>query len=255
MVVVAVRLLQAKAERGCPTGRTYRNLSALACGLTSTDFNLRGYLPREVDPSTGTKEPVLCRRIDYLLGYDTRKLAKPPFSHLYANKQPSPPSPPPPLCPLEGSERRYFLPVVPVGLCPNGFTSARELPEVIRRVTLFGNAQLSLRMEWAKWAGTVLDYESNAPVVVALSVCQGRWLYHILYAEHGESTSSKEGKRGRGEGTDSRVVLGPFEAGNMDTLVDTFRLVGFLGVLRRWVAEEWVREVVDALKDGYGRVG
>jgi len=127
-------------------------------------------------------------------------------------------------------------------------------------------------------------------VVVALSVYDHHWTFYILYRGEVSSSAGREGRTGLApileqpeeitvaggatsanaagltnmEGAqmdiDKRetsanapcIVHGPFPAGHTATLLGTFQLVRFIGVLRKWVAEEWMKTIEEGCREMRG---
>ncbi|KAF8417642.1 hypothetical protein EV426DRAFT_578036 [Tirmania nivea] len=118
-------------------------------------------------------------------------------------------------------------------------------------------------------------------VVVALSVYDHHWTFYILYRGEVNANTAREGRPGLAPILEQRegnpiagretsataagltnldgaqididkkehapcIVHGPFPAGHTATLLGTFQLVRFIGVLRKWVAEEWMRTIEGA---------
>lgn len=125
----------------------------------------------------------------------------------------------------------------------------------------------------------------NPSVVVALSVYDHHWTFYILYREEANANAGREGCTGLapileqpeditiagGEISANAIGLtnlggaqmdiekessahapcivhGPFPAGHTATLLGTFQLVRFIGVLRKWVAEEWMMTIEEGCR-------
>ena len=99
----------------------------------------------------------------------------------------------------------------------------------------------------------------DTSIVVALSVYDHHWTFYIIYRggiNGGEANAraSREGRKeitvaGGATSTNAHapcIVHGPFPAGHTATLLGTFQLVRFIGVLRKWVAEEWMKTIEEA---------
>ncbi|KAF8451427.1 hypothetical protein BGX38DRAFT_1269451 [Terfezia claveryi] len=129
----------------------------------------------------------------------------------------------------------------------------------------------------------------NPSVVVALSVYDHHWTFYILYREEANASAGREECTGLapileepeditiaggetsaiatgltylgGAQIDIKkessahapcIVHGPFPAGHTATLLGTFQLVRFIGVLRKWVAEEWMKTIEEGCREMKG---
>jgi len=151
------------------------------------------------------------------------------------------------------------------------------------------NALLEIREKWttaclarrhADKDGYACDLDPS--VVVALSVYDHHWTFYILYRGEANTSAGRDGHTGLAPileqpeentvagGTilantqidmDKKessahapcIVHGPFPAGQTATLLGTFQLVRFIGVLRKWVAEEWMKTIEEGCREMRGR--
>lgn len=147
-----------------------------------------------------------------------------------------------PLCPLKGKQNmRRFLTCVPLEVK----TLAGNWMYSEARLFVFSSAVLQVVEKWISTQPTgsnqVQPKKSNrkqskgskqeAPIMVALSVHSHHWQYYIICRQATVQQDSET----------PFLVYGPWPAGQTTTLLGVFKLVKFIDVLRKWVAEKWIR--------------
>lgn len=160
----------------------------------------------------------------------------------------------PPLSPLMGLEN--YLAAIPIEV--KNFSG--DPSEARYQQTVFGSVMLRIRQLWATRITKAFD-KANPPNVVGLTVTGHTWSFYLLYL--GEDnvdagtgnprrpyTLDVDGAAYLAMDVTPRVALGPFWAGcASDLLQNVSMLVGFVRVLREWVANECAPEAFGELRE------
>ena len=183
------------------------------------------------------------------------------------------------LCPLETEEDDKLI-AIPVEVK----TYAGVANQAEFQLSVCANALLEIREKWtaaclarrhADKHGYTCDLDPS--VVVALSVYDHHWTFYILYRGEANTSAGRDGRTGLAPILEENtvaggttlggaqididkessahapcIVHGPFPTAQTATLLGTFQLVRFIGVLRKWVAEEWMKTIEEGCREMRG---
>ena len=151
------------------------------------------------------------------------------------------------LCPLEteGDDKLIAIPV-------HVKTYAGAVNQAEFQLAVCGNALLEILEQWvAAYQATRpvprAPWVVPLPVVVALCIYGHHWTFYILYREEvnrGEANAQIDIDK-ESSAHAPCIVYEPFPAGQTATLLGTFHLVQFIGMIRTWVASNWMKIIKD----------